>query len=404
MSDQVGTEQDWTRAREANALRQQGQTTRAIERYDEVIAAARRRGDARLLSQAYAGRGAVKIALGFYSARDPRDQAPGAPAPDDDSAERGAIEDLALATQLDPQNGWAWAQLGEAHRSFGRDHFRLMPEARFDAHVEEALRAFERARALLPEQEAWLLAHEAAAHFLGLWRAYDLDTATLPDLEAEPEDDDARRAREHLKQAKRGFRQALELNPNYAWAKRFYAYLLTITGKYKKAQRLLADALLDDPRAELHVIRSLSMLYRYAAQAKPKKRERLLALALRASQQAMERDSEDFFAVYAHAAACTSLGVAGADGIARDARTRILNQAVRAVSMAFALHLHGREQPEEFLRLLADALGRAHADPEIVAIAHHDPVWRLPMQGPGAGGGTLLAEIKKHIDGLVDKL
>jgi tetratricopeptide (TPR) repeat protein len=405
MSNDVRTEQEWIQVREADALRQQEQTTKAVERYDQVIAAAHGYGDAKLLAHAYAGRGAVKLALGFHSVLGPQEPAPETDVPPDIWAEdvsltRGAIEDLILATHFDASSGWAWAQLGEAHRSFGRDHYRLMPLARFQQHVRKSLRAFEKARLLLPEQESWLLAHEAATHFLGLWRAYDSDSATLPDLSRPPapgDEEDVWEAKKHLAQAERGFRDAIAANPNYAWAKRFLAYLLTIKGSYGEAQALLADALLDDPRAELHVIRSLSMLYRYAAQAPdlgPDERDRLLRLALRAGQQAMERDSEDFFAIYAHAAAGMDMGVPDAGAICREARARILNQAVRAIGMAFALHMHSGDAGHEFLPLLLDSLRNLHVDPEIVAIAHHDPVWTKP---PVEGSGTLLQEIKKHL-------
>jgi tetratricopeptide (TPR) repeat protein len=407
MSDDVRTtEQDWIYAREANALRQQGQTTRAIERYDEVITTGRNSRDHELLAYGYAGRGAVKMALGFYSARDPREpDVDAAVAANDDSRTRGAIEDLVQAAHFDPSNGWAWAQLGEAHRSFARDFFRLMPSQRFQQHIQKALLAFEKAALLLPEQQAWVLAHQAGTHFVGIWRAYNIDTAQLPDLSLPPQagdSEDVWEAKKHRIRAEEGFRAALTANPNYAWAKRFLAYLLTITGRYEEAQALLANALLDDPRAELHVIRSLSMLYRYAAEASdvaPAERQRLLQLALRAGQQTMERDPEDFFGIYAHAAAGAAMGVPDADAICREARGRILNQAARAIAMACALHTSSGDAMGEFLEVLKTAIRNFHLDPELIAIAHHDPVWTRARTNYG---GNLLHAVRKQLEDFLE--
>lgn len=378
-TDEKRADDAQTLLRDANALRQEGRYPEALRAFDTLLRRFEDGEEPKLVSAAYAGRGVIKLQLGFCSAHDPHEDIDPAELPALACDEGGAIEDFSAAVTTDPTHGWAWAQLGDAHRSFARDAFRTMPRRRFEGHLALARVAFDKALELLPGRRAWLLAHAATVDFTWVWREVPMDTGYRA-LDAE--------WREILGRAEAGFRAAIEIRPNYGWAKRFLAYLLASKGEYTEATQLLGEATIDDAgQVNSTTMRSMSLLHRYSAKSLPPgARERMLQKALHASAQARSYDAEDFFATYVHAAACVDAGMPYADGVAREARDRILNQAARAASMAFVLHRSTGGSREDFARLLGEVLATPQLDPEVAAISQHDPVWQraaaLPSSGP----------------------
>ncbi len=356
-------------AQEGEAQRSQGQFANAIAIFDKIIAAGK--ADTALLSWTYARRGAAKVSVGFYQNHDGASEQKG-----DIKPENGALEDFEQATEIDPKNGWAWAQLGEVRRTLARDQFRILPQSDFDALTRRSIAAFDRAFEYLPQQRAWLHAHRAAAHFVSIWRKYDLDN---PTLDAIPPDD------ADVQLADTDFACALRENPNYGWAKRFYAFLKTLIGEYSRADSLLSDAMIDDPDASLHILRSLSMLYRYsAAEAGITSEERITTLrrSVRAAAQVMYRDPEDYFAIYTHAAAIADADYPDARQVCLCARDQLLNGLARMTSFALILHERAGEPIGDFARVIGDILDSPHRDIELATILRHDPHIALTQRDP----------------------
>lgn len=395
------------RFKNASALRVQGLSAVAIEEFTELLRETMP-SETKARSKFYAERGASKLALAFQSVQDLKDDEYMVEnVGDDETVSRGAIEDFTVAVTLDPGNGWAWAQLGEAHRTFARDHFRVMPQSRFKSHTEGALNAFAKAEevfqkteGLLSRYEAWLLAHKAATYFLIVWHKWDIDNFTTEDpFQVVPP------ARE-ITEAQECFEAAITNKPDYAWAMRFHAFLLTCQGQYEAAQKQLKKAADIDRRTIRnestdsdeaffypHVKRSLAMLYRYRAERlknDPEQRRRALEEALLQSKNVMAHDSDDFYATYAYAAATAELETADAKAICREARDGILNQVMRGILMAFALHKKAND-PKDFIALLFETIMNAGRDLELLTLATHDPAW-------GKGDHDLLEQFQAALN------
>ncbi|ACY17115.1 hypothetical protein [Haliangium ochraceum] len=391
----MGNNQQWDELRKAAVLCQQRHYERALRAYGDILAQAK--DDAKLAAMARVGRGEIKMLLGYYSSRTPNlpledPAALAAEHPDSDLV--GAIDELEDAVQLDPQSGRAWAQLGEAHRMFARDFFRVMPEPRFEAHLERARQAYEKAGELLPEQEAWLAAHEGARLCHVLWRYLYRRDSELAQQQCDSPDTDAM-----LERALACFQHALSLAPDYIWAKRFLGYALTMRNEYEKAMQVLGEADVGAGRVDATTQRIMAMLSRYAAGAARSASEepgigtaqaeelrveaaRRLRQAQSASQQAIALDSEDTLALYTNAAAWLDRDTPEAYGIASEACGRILNQAADALLLATLLYtrMHKSEDlTREFDDQLSKHIREAYHSSELGGLAQHDPALSYEM-------------------------
>lgn len=129
---------------------------------------------------------------------------------------RKSIEYYTRATELDPRYALAWSQLSRAWATVGAEYPEAQPAA--DAFVK-ARAAADRALALSPDL--------AAAHFA---RGYLLQFADFDWRRAEAE-----------------FRRALDLAPNDAQAKVYFATLLAAFGKLDQAIEITRQALATEP-------------------------------------------------------------------------------------------------------------------------------------------------------------
>jgi tetratricopeptide (TPR) repeat protein len=406
--------------RHGRNYRRQGQALKALKacdqafaEYEQAIRSGERR-DAKLLSDLHAQRGAAKAAVGFLTSRD-LDQAHGQDAPAVDDVP-GAIEDLERAVALNKYNGWAWAQLGEARRVLARDMYKLLSTEQFESCTRGAIEAFEQAAQLLPDETAWVNAHLAAAHFAHYWVA--LDAEAPPTAKRghgrRPGKADKRTSKRDAhpdkETARALFRQAIDENPNYAWAKRFMAYLVTLDQEYDLGKELLGDALLDDPQARLHVLRSMSLLSLYSGSEgddgkgrTAENRATALEEAIRAAGQVLTQDPEDYMAIYVHAAAVSELAdvhdvdARYAEEVCRNACGKLVHVISRILGLTVGLYLRsGRNASAEqvghdVLALLDRHLENAHRDHELHTIRRHEAFWSdraaLPG-GPGNGAPT----------------
>lgn len=415
------------RLRDARKFRRQGQPLKALASSDQGIAdyqqatsRGSRRDDA-LLAALYAQRGAAKADIGFLTSRNL--EHPGRPAD-----VPGAIEDLESAVELDKENGWAWARLGDACRVLARDGYKLLPPDEFQAFQERALEAFEQATRLLPEESAWLNAHKGATHFAGCWATLEeeAEQRARPRKGKAKADKRTRSGKNQDKErARELFEAAIAENPSYAWAKRFLAYVETLDENYDLSKEILGDALLDDPYARLQVLRGMGLLSLYtasngqsgAARGKarskaPSKAERAQALddAMRASSQALLQDHEDYMALYVQAAAVSELardhGVDPkyAEQVCRNACGKLLNVIGRITALAAGLYLRSGEHGGDFekaeqgvLALLDAHLEKTHRDHELQVIGRHEAFWRSTAPGEGGGKRTTHFEATREI-------
>ncbi|ACY17120.1 tetratricopeptide repeat protein [Haliangium ochraceum] len=369
---------------EARACLAQGRLAVAFASYDELLRRGNESGDAWLVARAYAGRGEIKLAQGWLSAREPHlDIEPGAPLAAGELP--GALEDLQAAVAADPGCTWAWAHLAEAHRLSARDFLRSLPPRRFLAHIAGARAALATLRELVGRPRPWIAAHEAAVDVHQVCRLLSIDLGGQTELAALARTADAAQVREIerlYERAEQRLREALAAEPGYAWAKRFLAYVLTMRGSFEAAAALIDELSAAAGREDAPSACMMSLLCRYAAAQKGEgqgeERERLLQRALSASMVAAQDNHEDFMAAYAHAASCVDAGLEDAAGVVRDARARILNLAARAVFMAFALHRSVGQDERSFLAIFDETMRTAHLDVETLGIAQRDPAWRHP--------------------------
>lgn len=390
MASEPNIQQERTIARRAHALRQQGQFTQALQEYDELIAHGHARENSEVIAAGHLGRGEVKLAQNFYSGHEPALPVnPQHPPPLDEGMATGAIEELTAAVLANPASGRAHAQLAESHRMYARDFMRIMPKRRFRQHLEAAREGLARTRELLPERAAWISAHEGAVSMHEATRALCLEIGGKGKfVEASARFSSSVEAL--LADAEAKFREALTLDPNYGWARHFLAYLLSLKGEHQDAMVKLGETVMGAGQVAAGTSTALSMMNRYAAgqmleqssgtgrraKANAEERERLLQEAIFASRRAMQENAEDFMAIYAHAASCMDAGTPAAASLAREASGRIVNLGVRALLMAFALHKSAGHDENDFFEFVDSAVGAAHLDLEIAAIAFHDPMWR----------------------------
>lgn len=122
-----------------------------------------------------------------------------------------ALEDFAIAIQLNSKYAWAYAQQGETYRWLGISNF-LGPKCPQD-YFEKGINSFSKAIELAPDY-AWAYAHRGATHRFCI----------IPNPPIE--------------QSLQDFDKSIELNPKYAWA---YAYRSVVHRMGKNGNKAYAD-------------------------------------------------------------------------------------------------------------------------------------------------------------------
>jgi hypothetical protein len=219
-----------------------------------------------------------------------------------------------LRAQIDePKPGTPFelaAQIGEGLRLYARDVDFSADANRTQPSVEtleQSLRWFDYAIKQCStdrvDQQAWILAHRAAAFATCFWFRDALGGRIPKDAFAKLDRNDL------FICAKQGFDAALRLQPGYAWCRRFLAFLLTLEGSdFEKAEAHLDRARADGASNDSSLERSRAILFlNMTTKAPPAEQRQRARQSLDSATEAMRLDPEEFVAGYFAAASLTIL-------------------------------------------------------------------------------------------------
>ena len=273
-----------------------------------------------------------------------------------------AITDLKRALELKGQSySWAWGQLGETHRLFAKRFLDKGHQAKFDEHIHESIRCFRTAIEQSPVS-SWAQAHLGATYAL----AY---LAELPETAH-----NAAKLKALSAQGMVAFEAATKLNPTYAWALVFQAFLFALMRDSNEVARTkLAEGLLYDSSRRLIVLRGLCELYGYdrPTKSEPHGNDNG-AQAILIGWQALQQDPEDLASRYVVAKELKRKHDPSADAAIDDMRFRLKSARSQINMMMAGLDLAEGKLSTDVVK----AALNEHLDGDALALVHMDPNYR----------------------------
>lgn len=316
-------------------LRMSGEFTGAIKQFDEVLK--EEPGNAWTLAH----RGAAKLSMGQLTTPLRSKNGP------------GAIEDLEAALKLRANYPWAQSRLGEAYRSLARNQFpEFMKEGRYTellALTHKAEGYFTQVLTLDDQEDnTWALAHRGATRAL---------TFVVMVHQGAPPSRSRKQSYDVL--AEEDLKQAIALNPSYAWALATYGFLLTLKKRYAQAGEVANRAAAADTQQRLHIARTMCQLSYYDGQ---------LDEAVNRGWEAMRANPEDFVARYFLAASMMRQERSAVSRAFMESTRKELLEVRSVVDYLLAsthMHLGANVEP-----------AFEHPVPETVGLYQLDPVWK----------------------------
>jgi tetratricopeptide (TPR) repeat protein len=174
------------------------------------------------------------------------------------------------------------------------------------------------------DQQAWLLAHRAAAITMLFWVKDALEPKAV------------REKRELFESAKRNFDDALKLQPKYAWCRRFLAFLLTLEGSdFEKAEAQLKQARAEGATNDSSLERSRAILFlNLAGETSREEQYERARQSLDAATEAVRLNTEDNVGAYFAAASLSILAGEERQGEPAERAVRRYQDALSAVEIA----------------------------------------------------------------------
>lgn len=306
------------------------------------------------------------------------------------------VADFDKAIEIAPDYTPAYIQKGEACRVYVGN---LTPGLAAETAVNLAFMAINSFKEANRRQKtAWTCAHLGAAYTLLVWigsshGSWESLTEVFgwapPDPEKQPLDEFiADRTADFFNDANKAFEEALALDPSYAWAAAFHAFLHLLhagKGDVAIAERHMGTALLYDPRRRVRFRREFCFLYSFRGNTTKAANEKLAYFkkSIQMGEQALDEDPDDYIARYFVAVSQKKQAIAQegdqetANIMMRRARVEIMKIERRAKAMRLGLRLLEGGKNQVLAELKQMAKDKERFDMDTSAWIKRDPAWEL---------------------------